>query len=217
MGGAVMSDRNKKILIILSSVVAALLVLALSLWLYYRNAEFGFAREVSLEEESRRLQLIQTAEKWLGCKEEDNSHTAIIDLYNTQEVLPMGYEVQYTDSWCATFVTAAAMEAGLTDIIPPECSCEQQIKLFSETGNWIETDWYLPKPGDYIYYDWNYVTKKDSRGWSDHVGIVVKTFGPVLLVIEGNKDDDVSYRYLFLNDPTIRGFAVPDYSAHLYP
>ena len=47
MGGAVMSPRKKKILIIVSSVVAALLVLTLSLWIYYRNAEFGFAREVS--------------------------------------------------------------------------------------------------------------------------------------------------------------------------
>ena len=31
-------------------------------------------------------------------------------------------------------------------------------------------------------------------------------------VIEGNKDDDVSYRYLFVNDPFIRGFGLPDYS-----
>jgi hypothetical protein len=33
----------------------------------------------------------------------------------------------------------------------------------------------------------------------------------VIQVIEGNKDDAVSYRYLFLNDPTIRGYGVPDY------
>ena len=123
----------------------------------------------------------------------------------------------YSDSWCAVFGSVIAMEQNLTDIIPVECSCEQQIKLFSNAGRWIETDLYLPKVGDYIFYDWDYVTKKDSRGWSDHVGIVVKTVGPVIQVIEGNKDDAVAYRYLFINDPTIRGYGVPDYAELLFP
>lgn len=206
-----MSVRNKKILIIVSSVVAALLVLTLSLWIYYRNAEFGFAREVSLEEESRRLQLIQTAEKWLGCKEEDNSHTAIIDLYNTQEVLPMSYEVQYTDSWCATFVTAAAMEAGLTDIIPPECGCQRQIELFRQLDGWQEKDTYVPLPGDIIYYAWEDNPVGDCTGWADHVGIVVGTCWPYIKVIEGNKDDRVDYRVTTIWDPTIRGYGLPTY------
>lgn len=206
-----MSVRNKKILIIVSSVVAALLVLTLSLWIYYRNAEFGFAREVSLEEESRRLQLIQTAEKWLGCKEEDNSHTDIIDLYNTQEVLPMSYEVQYTDSWCATFVTAAAMEAGLTDIIPPECGCQRQIELFRQLNGWQEKDTYVPLPGDIIYYVWEDNPVGDCTGWADHVGIVVGTCWPYIKVIEGNMDDRVDYRITTIWDPTIRGYGLPTY------
>ena len=206
-----MSDRNKKILIIVSSVVAALLVLTLSLWIYYRNAEFGFAREVSQEEASRRLQLIQNAEKWLGCKEEDNSHTAIIDLYNTQEVLPMSYEVQYTDSWCATFVTAAAMEAGLTDIIPPECGCQRQIELFRQLDGWQEKDTYVPLPGDIIYYAWEDNPVGDCTGWADHVGIVVGTCWPYIKVIEGNKDDRVDYRVTTIWDPTIRGYGLPTY------
>ena len=206
-----MSDRNKKILIIVSSVVAALLVLALSLWIYYRNAEFGFAREVSREEANRRLQLIQTAEKWLGCKEEDNSHTAIIDLYNTQEVLPMSYEVQYTDSWCATFVTAAAMEAGLTDIIPPECGCQRQIELFRQLDGWQEKDTYVPLPGDIIYYAWEDNPVGDCTGWADHVGIVVGTCWPFIKVIEGNMDDRVDYRVTTIWDPTIRGYGLPTY------
>ena len=206
-----MSDRNKKILIIVSSVVAALLVLTLSLWIYYRNAEFGFAREVSLEEASRRLQLIQTAEKWLGCKEEDNSHTAIIDLYNTQEVLPMSYEVQYTDSWCATFVTAAAMEAGLTDIIPPECGCQRQIELFRQLDGWQEKDTYVPLPGDIIYYAWEDKPVGDCTGWADHVGIVVGTCWPFIKVIEGNMDDRVDYRITTIWDTTIRGYGLPAY------
>ena len=204
-------SRKKKIIIIVSSVVAALLVLTVGLWLYYRNAEFGFAREVSAEEADRRLQLVQSAEKWLGCNEADNSHAAIIDLYNTQEVLPMTYEVQYTDSWCATFVTAAAMEAGLTDIIPPECGCQRQIELFRQLEGWQEKDTYVPLPGDSIYYAWDEKPFGDCTGWADHVGIVVGTCWPYIKVIEGNMDDRVDYRVITIWDTTIRGYGLPAY------
>lgn len=163
------------------------------------------------EEMSLRKTTAATAEAFYGINEADGSHQLLVDQYNTLNPLPRGYEVTYEDSWCAVFGSVIAMEQELTDIIPAECSCEQQIQLFSEIDCWMEADWYLPKPGDYIFYDWNYVTKKDSTGWSDHVGIVTETFGSVIKVIEGNKEDDVSYRYLFLNDPTIRGFGIPDY------
>ena len=33
----------------------------------------------------------------------------------------------------------------------------------------------------------------------------------VVEVIEGNKDDMVDYRILWINSKTIRGFALPDY------
>ena len=163
------------------------------------------------EETFLRQTVVTTAESYLGWNENDGSHCEIIDRYNRQDIMPRGYTVTYDDSWCAVFGSVIALELELSDGIPVECSCEQQIHLFTQAGNWIEKDWYLPKPGDYIFYDWNYSTKKDSRGWSDHVGIVIKTIGPVIQVIEGNKDDDVSCRYLFINDPTIRGYGVPDY------
>ena len=176
---------------------------------------FGFIwyclRYAIPEEMALRNIVVSAAESHFGQKEADGTHKEIIDFYNMQQYLPRGYEVSYTDSWCAVFGSVIALELGLTEMIPVECSCEQQIQLFAAVDQWIETDWYLPKPGDYIFYDWNYATKKDSRGWSDHVGIVVKTIGPVIQVIEGNKEDSVAYRYLFLNDPTIRGFGVPDY------
>ena len=169
------------------------------------------------EEAALRQTVAAAAQGYLGIREADGSHKQIIDRYNAQEPLPRGYAVTYADSWCAVFGTVVAMEQNLTDIIPPECSCQQQIALFSEAGRWIEQDWYLPKPGDYIFYDWDYATRQDSRGWSDHVGIVVKTLGPVIQVMEGNRDDAVAYRYVFLNDPTIRGYGVPDYGRVCFP
>lgn len=181
-----------------------------------RNQFYGFAREVPEDEQLLRLKLVETAEGWLGSKEQDGSHQPIIDLYNQHEPLAQGYAVQYDDQWCATFVSAAAIQAELTSIIPTECGCERQIGLFQELGTWVEDDEYLPLPGDIIYYCRNNKDiGTDCTGWSDHVGIVVGTNGKRIKVIEGNYGDAVGYRYLPADALIIRGFAVPDY-AQLY-
>ena len=201
----------KKGLIITFSIFAGFGILVLGLWIFYSNATWGFARKISPDEAEKRLSLIQSAESWVGCSEADGTHEPIIDLYNSQEVLPMDYEVLYADSWCATFVTAAAMKAGLTDIIPPECGCQRQISLFQELGRWQEKDTYIPLPGDIIYYAWDEEPFGDCTGWADHVGIVVGTCWPFVKVIEGNKDDRVDYRIVSIWNPTIRGYALPEY------
>ena len=120
--------------------------------------------------------------------------------------------MQYTDDWCATFVSFAAIKAGLTDRIPTECSCGRQIDLWKELGRWEEMDTYLPLTGDIIYYDWDVRTLYDSTGWPDHVGIVVGTWGPFIKVIEGNKNDSIAFRYILRWDPRIRGYGLPDFA-----
>lgn len=204
-------SRWKKAGILALSILATLCILFLGIWLYYANSDWGFAREVSEQEAEKRLSLISSAASWLGCNEADGSHQAIIDLYNTQQSLPLDYEVQYTDSWCCAFVTAAAMEAGLTDIIPPECGCQRQIDLFEQMDRWQEKDTYVPLPGDIIYYAWDEKPSGDCTGWADHVGIVVGTCWPFVKAIEGNKDDRVDYRITTIWDPTIRGYGLPEY------
>ena len=171
-----------------------------------------YRRHIPAGELQTRRQLAAAAEQFLGCREEDGSFLPILDRYNAQEVLPRDYTVTPEDSWCAVFGTVASLEAGLADRIPPECSCGKQIELFRERGQWIESDWYLPRVGDYIFYDWDNTASRDSTGWPDHVGIVTQTFGPVIKVIEGNKDDMVTYRYVFLDDVWIRGYGTPDYT-----
>ncbi len=206
-----MSRRKKQILIVMAVPVSALL-LFLALHLYYTFSDWGFSRKVSDTEAARRLSLVQTAQNWLGKNEADGSHREIIDLYNTLDPLPMDYEVLYTDSWCATFVSAAAMKAGLTDILPVECGCERQIGLLQQMGIWQERDTYFPQPGDLIYYAWDEDSIGDCTGWADHVGIVVGTCWPFVKVIEGNKDDRVDYRIVSIWNGTIRGYGIPDYS-----
>lgn len=193
--------------------LAVILLMVLAVSAHYALDPWGFYWKASPEESAPRMKLITVAQAHLGRNEADGSHQAILDIYNSQEALPQGYAVQTADSWCATFVTVAAMEADLTDIIPPECGCERQIGLWQELGRWTEDDDMIPLPGDIIYYNWDQKKPGENSGWSDHVGIVVGTKWPFVKVIEGNYDDCVKYRILLLGDTRIRGYGKPDYSA----
>lgn len=200
-------EKKKKMLCIL----AAILLAAAAIIGHYLLDPWGFYWKVSEEEAVLRLRVVETAQQYLGCCEADGSHIAILDIYNAHEPLAMGYVVQPTDSWCAAFVSAVAIECKLTGIIPTECGCQRQIALLEEIGAWEEQDCTIPLPGDLIYYDWDETNYGECTGWSDHVGIVVGTKWPFVKVIEGNKDDMVTYRMLLLNDKKIRGFGMPDY------
>lgn len=156
--------------------------------------------------------VLEIAKSWIGKKESDGSHKAIIDAYNAHKPLPQGYKVKYTDAWCATFVSAVAIKAGCTDIIPLECSCPRQIELFKKLGAWEENDARTPEPGDIIYYDWQDKGKGDNVGVPDHVGIVEKVSGGKITVIEGNMSNDAAgRRILEVNGKYIRGYGVPKY------
>ncbi len=203
-----MQNRKKCFAALLATAIALLAIAA-----HYRYEPWGYYWKVSPEEAALRSSLIAAAESWLGKAEDDGSHREIIDLYNTQDPLPVGYSVQYTDSWCSTFVSAAAIRSGLTAILPTECGCERHIGRFQEIGRWEEDESTVPLPGDLIFYDWDWTKPGDCTGWSDHVGIVVGTKWPFVKVIEGNKDDRVDYRIIPLWDVRIRGYGKPDYGS----
>ena len=193
--------------------VVLIILFALAIAAHYALEPWGFYRKTTDAEAALRLQVVQTAEDYLGCRESDGSHEPIIDLYNSHEPLAQDYTVQYTDSWCATFVSAVSIRCGLTEILPTECSCQRLIGLFQELGRWQEDDNYTPLPGDVIFYDWDEKRPGDCTGWADHVGIVVGTKWPFVKVIEGNKDDAVVFRIIPLGEIHIRGYGLPDYAA----
>lgn len=209
-----MSKRSK---IILFTIIIAVILIGIvvgGVWISISNATYGFESPISESEKTLRMSLITSAENWLDSNEADGSHKRIIDLYNNHEPLAEGYRVQYDDQWCATFVSAASIQAGLTSIIPTECGCQRQITLFQQLDAWEEADDYKPIPGDIIYYSRNTSTLfGDCTEWSDHVGIVVGTNGNMIKVIEGNYGDRVGYRLIRVNDPIIRGFGKPDYQS----
>ena len=143
-------------------------------------------------------EMVKLMQSWIGKKESNGTHKAIIDIYNAHRPLARGYKVKYTDEWCATTVSAAAIKLGYTDIIPTECGCGQMIQLFKNIGCWVENDGYVPSPGDVIFYDWGDTGKGDNTGWPEHVGVVEKVADGTITVIEGNG------KY-------IRGYGVPKY------
>lgn len=159
-----------------------------------------------------REKIVALAQSWVGRKESDGSHKYIIDTYNKIKPLPRGYKVRYTDEWCATTIAALAYTLGALDIIPAECSCSKMIELFKSIGSWQENDAYTPKPGDIMFYDWQDSGKGDNTGSPDHVGIVESVSGNQITIIEGNKNEAVSRRYLAINGRYIRGYGIPKYT-----
>lgn len=198
----------------LSMVIIVFLILLLAVGTYIVLTEWiwGYDRPVSDLEKQWRNLTVSTAESWLGASERSGKYRSIIDIYNDKTSLPRGYSVQYDDDWCSTFVSTVSIQCNITEILPLECGCEPQINLFQELNAWQEDDSYVPLPGDVIFYHWDSNCTGDCTKWSDHVGIVVGTFGNWIKVIEGNYRDSVCHRYLPVDDPNIRGYGIPDYT-----
>ncbi len=156
--------------------------------------------------------LIRVLEGWLGYSEENGQHKIIIDLYNSHKPLARGYAVQYTDAWCDTCVSAAGIKAGMTDLIGTECGCEQHVEIFKEKGIWIEDGTITPERGDIVLYNWDDGTQPND-GYSDHIGVVTGVKDGMITVIEGNRNDAVSYRTIPAGWGYIRGYARPRYDA----
>ena len=156
--------------------------------------------------------VLSVMRSWLGYSEANGKFKQIIDLYNSHKPLARGYEVKYSDEWCDTTVSAAAIKAGVVDLIGTECGCEQHIKIFINKGIWIEDGTITPKPGDIILYNWDDATQPND-GYSDHIGYVENVSGRTITLIEGNKGEAVARREIPVGWGYIRGYARPKYSS----
>lgn len=150
-----------------------------------------------------------TAAKWVGIKEGSTEHGAILDIYNSIRPLPRGYAMTKKDDWCAAFVSAAAVEAGLGERYPLECSCSKIIEKAKQMNIWQERDDHVPKMGDWVLYNWQSSAAGDDSGAPDHVGMVIGVESGKILAVEGNFDNAVKQRRFPVNWERIRGFVCP--------
>lgn len=151
-------------------------------------------------------------ESWNGYSEANGKFKTIIDLYNSHKPLARGYAVKYSDEWCDTCVSAAAIKAGMVDLIGTECGCERHVDIFKKKGIWIEDGSIVPRRGDIIMYNWDQGYQPNNGG-SDHIGVVVSVSGGTITVIEGNKSEAVGYRKIPVGWGYIRGYARPRYES----
>ncbi|MBQ2528842.1 MAG: CHAP domain-containing protein [Treponema sp.] len=117
---------------------------------------------------------------WLGWSEGNGKYKQIIDIYNANKPLARGYAVQYDDEWCDTTVSAAAIKAGMVDLIGTECSCGYHEEIFKTKGIWVGKT-LNPQPGDLILY------AKSGTGWPYHIGVVeTNNKNGTITIINGN-------------------------------
>lgn len=163
-------------------------------------------------------EFIKTLTGWDGAVRGDAGHKLIVDTYNSFLPHPRGYKLTYTDDYCAAAVSAAAILCGLTDVIPIECSCGEQMRWYQSRGRWIEDDAHVPQVGEQVFYHWadggDYAAT-DCTGAPNHTGIVTRVAGSYINVFEGNKGSkhECGYRTLEINGRYIRGFGCPQYPA----
>lgn len=166
-----------------------------------------------MTETELRLNAALHGAKWLGTKEGSADHRRLLAIYNGIRPLPRGYAMKDTDPWCAAFVSAAAVEAGIGALVPLECSCGKIIAQAQDMGIWVEDDAHVPTVGDWLLYNWDAAQSGDDTGPADHIGIVVGVLDRQLLVVEGNYDNAVKLRRVSVDGAKIRGFVCPRYDA----
>lgn len=159
----------------------------------------------------QRLEYALAAARWLGTREGSAEHRRILGVYNSIRPLPRGYSVKESDAWCAAFVSAAAVMAGVEKLVPLECSCARMVELAKVMGIWQERDDYVPKIGELVLYNWDAKASGDDTGAPDHVGVVIGVEDGQLLVVEGNYSNAVKLRQIPVNDGKLRGFVCPKF------
>ena len=144
---------------------------------------------------------ISQAQSWVGCKESNNSHRKIIDVYNNYN--PKSGKITYGTSWCAAFVSAVAIKTGNTGVIPVDCYCPRMMNNFARS---TKNKSYTPQGGDVVFYDWN------NNKIPDHVGMIESVSGDNVTAIEGNYNDAVKRRTFKKGYSLLLSYGLPDYA-----
>ena len=146
---------------------------------------------------------LDVCKKYLGTKEGTSKHRKIVDMFNSSKLKT--FPISYDDAWCSAYISAMAIESGCTDIIPISANCNEMYEKGVIMGIAIPKSKWFPKMGDIVFYDWN------LNGELDHVGAVETMSKNIIHVLEGNKNDSVSYRDINYKNATITKIIRPRY------
>ena len=150
--------------------------------------------------------ILDFAALFIGTAEGSDAHKEILHIYNSLNPVPRGYKLSVHDPWCAGFVSAVAIMANCTDIIPCECSCTRMMYKAKELGIWKPyTTSFVPPEASIIMWDWD-ATKANGP---DHVGYVVEADNNRITVIDGNWNNKVALRTVEYKN--IHGYIIPKY------
>lgn len=167
----------------------------------------------TITENQLRQKVANTINAWLGATEGSAGHKEIVNIYNSQNPLPVGYKLKNNDAWCAATVSATWLKVGIAKYITTECGCGRFRDNAKKLGIWVENDDYKPKIGDAIIYYWSDNGAGDCTTGADHIGIVTAVNGNMFTVTEGNMGSGiVGKRNMQVNGRYIRGFITPDYA-----
>lgn len=161
-----------------------------------------------------RKKVVSIIGAWVGGTKGSPKHLDILATYNGHKPLARGYAVKASDAYCATTVSAAYIQAGISDYTGTECGVERFVQIAKAKGIWTESDAHVPMLGDACVYDWDDSGSGDCVGAGDHIGIVSAAGSDTFTVVEGNMSGGkVGKRQVPLNGKFIRGFITPDFAA----
>ena len=153
--------------------------------------------------------LIDVMRSWMGYSRLNGKYKGIIDIYNSQDPLPVGYTMKYSDAWCAASLTAASVMSGNLAGTGAECSVDRFVKMYKDQGRWLEGSNVKPKKGDFIVYNWLAGIK--NKNYS-HIGVVESVSGNTITVLEGNMGvSTVGRRTIRKGWVYIKGYCRPQY------
>ena len=150
--------------------------------------------------------LLRVAESQIGYTESELNYVAE-DPWHPKGYTRYGawFGIPYGD-WCAMFIAFCMYYAEIPEsVVPYNCHCNEWIRELRERGlyrNWDEG--YDPKPGDFVFFDFDMDEK------AEHMGIIrdVDLEKGWIFTIEGNRYDYVEEFVLTMGDYSIIGYGV---------
>lgn len=168
------------------------------------------SRRVVLESETTRslpLAYTQERENFLSVLEAEVGSTGAS--LTTGEYFSEWYIGGYADNpgwnaqtpWCACFISWAMEQCSGDLMMVPRYADVEKFRSSFNLASWKTQ---APDPGDIIFFDW----VVNDTAYAQHVGVVTAVKDGKVHTIEGNADGEVARRTYMLDDPSILGYGV---------